>query len=278
MTPTDLTQHSVSDLFTLALLIANDDEEDGATPGWDAISELRRRGTEEIFVVSQSYCYDELPLKREIGAAVLGQLNWSATYPFREQTLPILFHLIETDQNTDVLRAACIALGHLSDERAVEPLLTLKNHPHEDVRYGVVIGLLTQEDEHAIDALIELSRDTDSDVRDWATFGLGQQIDTDTEAIREALFARIEDPDEQTRGEAMSGLAKRKDQRVFPIVLDLLEKMAYWVLPLEAAEYLADPRLLPALYRIKEHWQDVDWRYSRLEDAIAACEGKPNVE
>jgi HEAT repeat protein len=190
-----------------------------------------------------------------------------------------LFHLIETDPNTDVLRAVCFALGHLHDERAIESLLTLKSHPHEHVRYGVVMGLQGFEEERAINALIELSRDSDAHVRDWATFGLGQQIDTDTEVIREALFARIDDPDEQTRGEAMSGLAKRKDERVFQIVLDQLEKMAYWVLPLEAAESLADPRLLPALYHFKEQWQgEKDWRYSTLEEAIAACEGKPNVE
>ncbi len=137
------------------------------------------------------------------------------------------------------------------------------------------MGLQGFEDERAIAASIELSRDTDSDVRDWATFGLGSVIEADTEAIRDALYVRLDDSDETTRGEAMSGLAKRKDQRVFPLVLDQLEKMAYWVLPLEAAEALGDPRLLPALYHFKEHWEgEKNWPYSALENAIAACEGK----
>src|SRR5205814_7161779 len=125
--------------------------------------------------------------------------------------------LLETDQDVQVLSAACIALGHLHDPRAVEPLVRLKDHPSEDVRYGVVFGLSGQHDDLAIATLIELSADQDSDVRDWATFELGTILDidgVDTPPLREALPARLSDPDDDTRAEALAGLARRKDERV----------------------------------------------------------------
>jgi HEAT repeat protein len=277
LTSEDLTSLAVSELFSLALTISNDDT--GNSPGWRAVSELHKRGTDEIFVLAQSLCQANDPHERTVGADILGQLGWPAGYPFCDETLPILFHLIETDQNTSVLNSACIALGHLHDERAIEPLLTLKDHPNDIVRYGVIVGLFGFEDDHAINALIELSRDIDIVNRDWATSALGTLIDSDTEAIRDALYARLDDIDEQTRGEAMSALAKRKDQRVFPFVLNQLEKMIYWPFLFEAAQDLADPRLLPALYHFRDHWEgEKNLRYNALEAAIAACEGKQNPD
>ena len=65
-----------------------------------------------------------------------------------------------------------IALGPLQSEKAIPALVALKDHTNEDVRFGVVQGLLCQDSEQAIQALIELSSDEVWDVRNWATFGL----------------------------------------------------------------------------------------------------------
>jgi HEAT repeat protein len=54
-----------------------------------------------------------------------------------------------------------------------------------------------------------LTQDTAPEVRDWATFALGTQIDLDTSEIRDALAARLNDPDEVTRAEAATGLSRR---------------------------------------------------------------------
>jgi HEAT repeat protein len=97
--------------------------------------------------------------------------------------LAVLLSVLEREADSDVLHAVGIALGHLGDPRAVEPLVRFKNHPSSDVRYGVVFGLLSHEDELAIRTLIELSSDVYYHVRDWATFGLGTQIDANTEEI-----------------------------------------------------------------------------------------------
>jgi len=66
---------------------------------------------------------------------------------------------------------------------------------------------------------VELSGDPAPRVRDWATFGLGSQIDRDDTQVRDALMARLEDPDEDTRVEALRGLAARGDERAIPPLL-----------------------------------------------------------
>lgn len=152
-------------------------------------------------------------------------------------------------------------------------MVRFKHHADEGVRFGVVMGLLTLEDELAVQTLIELSTDADADVRDWATFGLGSQIELDTPAIREALVARLSDEDEDTRGEAMVGLARRHDSRMVAPLLTDLEHGYSGSLTLEAATEIADPLLYPALLALQTTWEgDRDnWLYHQLEEAIEAC-------
>jgi hypothetical protein len=120
--------------------------------------------------------------------------------------------------------------------------------------------------------LIALSADREVHVRDWATFGLAVQIDTDTPALRAALCARLDDPDGNTAGEAMVGLARRKDAQVVAPLLKFMQTGHVGSLPLEAAAALADPVLLPTLQQIQTQWSGKqDWLYQLLEEAIAAC-------
>jgi HEAT repeat protein len=135
-----------------------------------------------------------------------------------------------------------------------------------------VFGLLGHTDPRAIDGLIALSTDSDVRVRDWTTFGLAVQIDTDTPEIRAALLARLHDSDGNTAGEAMVGLARRKDRRVVAPLLELLQSGHASSLPLEAAAALADPVLLPKLQQIQAQWNGKqEWPYQLLEEAIVAC-------
>jgi HEAT repeat protein len=86
--------------------------------------------------------------------------------------------------------------------------------------------MLGHTDSRAIACLITLSADPEIPVRDWATFGLAVQIDTDTPEIRAALRARLDDPDCDTAGEAMVGLARRKDAQVVAPLLEFLQASA----------------------------------------------------
>ncbi len=179
---------------------------------------------------------------------------------------------VETDEG--VLDAVCIALGHIHDPATVPSLARLKAHPSAKVRYAVAFALAGFEDRMAIQTLIELSRDENVLVRDWATFGLGTQIDVDTPEVRAALLARVSDADEVTRGEALVGLARRNDHRVVEPLFEELERYHgadYGGYALEAAEELADERLLPVLTRLR---QSAGNDATRLDEAICRCAGE----
>jgi HEAT repeat protein len=236
---------------------------------WEAVSALHWRGTRDVLAAALRLCQSPAPLQRARGADILGQLG-IPNRAFPEETLNALLPMLRRDEEPAVLNSIATALGHMGDARAVPALCDLAVHPSDEVRFGVVFGLLGQEDSEAIAGLIRLSADADPEVRDWATFGLGSQIDTDTPDIREALAARLSDSNANAAAEAMVGLARRRDRRARPFVIKTLESGRPGNMDLEAAEELADPSLLPALRALEPLLGDD----SDLERAIAACSGR----
>ncbi|MFN6571298.1 HEAT repeat domain-containing protein [Dendronalium sp. ChiSLP03b] len=237
----------------------------------DAVSILHFRGNQEVFAAASKLCASQNPQERELGADILGQLGIpDRTFP--DECLAILLKLLECEQNADVLNSIAVAFGHLHDARAISSLVRLKNHPCSSVRYGVVFGLLGYEDKLAINTLIELSSDQDDEVRNWATFGLGSQIETDTTAIREALYQRFMNENTEKNyeiyAEALVGLAKRKDSRILTRLIEELSSDYVGLLAVEAAEEMADSRLYPALMQLKQWWTDNN---NLLENAINNC-------
>lgn len=265
---------TTDDLFDVALHNPDDDTT------WTAIAALHLRGTHAVFERACELCESQTARERRVGADVLGQVG-RPDDTWHEGAVDTLLALLEHEREPEVLDAICIALGHRGDVRAIRPVARFKDHPDANVRHSVAFGLLAHEDDLAIETLIELSRDPDAMVRDWAAFGLGAQIDTDTPQIRQALYNRLTDDDEDTRHEAMVGLSKRKDERVFePLRAALLEDarrghtMAYYV---EAAAELADPRLYPLLAQLRDNWQgERTWVYDDLEEAIEQCRPPSN--
>ncbi len=256
---------STSDLINTAL-IATDEETQ-----WNAVSVLQFRGNQEVFEAASALCKSLTPEERSLGARILGQLGIpERTFP--EQSTEILLQLLSQEETADVLCATGIALGHLRAEKAIPALAALKNHPDAEVRYGVVGGLLCQEDEQAIQTLIELSSDQDWDVRNWATFGLGSMIETNTEAVRDALFQRLmQEPageGDEIYGEALVGLATRKDRRLINPLAQELNAGCVGVLAVEAAETIGAPELYDALVSLRDWW---DVNRELLERAIATC-------
>ncbi|MEH2423547.1 MAG: hypothetical protein V7K48_22325 [Nostoc sp.] len=254
---------STEELIELALKSENDN---------NLVAILHFRGNQEVFQAASKLCNSHNPQERQLGADILGQLGIPHR-AFLNESLTILLRLIECEQNTDVLNSIGIAFGHLHDVRTIAPLIRLKSHPSPSVRYGVVFGLLGYEDELAISTLIELSSDQDEEVGNWATFGLGSQIETDTTAIRKALYQRFvnENTDEnyEISGEALVGLAKRKDSRILTRLIEELLSDYVGVLAVEAAEEFADSRLYPALMQLQQWWtKDNDL----LESAINNCQ------
>ncbi len=267
------------ELVNLALAARAEEDKDKS---WDAMITLHYRGNHEVFEAAKRLCKSSNSNERCLGADILGQLGIPDRV-FPTESVDFLLPILETEKDSDVLNSIAVALGHIHDPRAIEPLSKLKDHTHENVRYGVVFGLLYYEDDLAIKTLIELSADVDEDVRDWATFGLGglwEDTDEnenitymDTLEIREALAARLTDDFEEARLEGIFGLALRKDKRALEPLKELIEdsdRVSYAYL--EAATALADPSLLPGLLDLRREGEINE----SLEEAIEACGGKRN--
>ncbi len=86
--------------------------------------------------------------------------------------------------------------------------------------------------------------------------------------VRDALAARVNDPHDDTRAEAIVALAQRRDKRAFPAVLAELTSGCEGRLVLQAAKLLADDRLLAPLIDLRDWWE-LDREL--LEEAIRWC-------
>jgi HEAT repeat protein len=262
---------STHDLISQALIACDEDEVDSRW--WDAVNCLRYRATREAFEAACSLCGSGCADERRLGADILNKFG-EPERAFADESLAVLTRMASSETDSDVLHGVCCALGSLDVAGAVAPLLTLKCHPEPYVRYGVALALCRKEAPDAIEGLIELSRDKSEIVRDWATTGLGSLTDVDTPALRDALVARVDDTDAITRAEALAGLARRKDERALGPLLEALrpERIGDYSrcqeTILNAAKQLADPRLLPSLYRLNQYWGP-----GSLDDLIRACGG-----
>jgi HEAT repeat protein len=65
--------------------------------------------------------------------------------------------------------------------------------------------------------------------------------------VRDALAQRLTDPHDDTRCEALAGLAHRRDPRALPVVIAALQTHNPFSLEIQAAGALGDPQLHPLL-------------------------------
>jgi HEAT repeat protein len=251
---------TVDELFATALCESDDDL------AWDAKGALQHRGTREILDRALQLCASSCALERRTGADILAQLG-SPGRAFPELCLRTLLVMLERESRGDVLNSILVALGHQHRAESIVPAFRFRQHADADVRYAVVHALTGHSEPLAVAGLIELTRYPVAEVRDWATFGLGTQIELDTPEIRECLLERLTDPDDDTRFEALVGLAQRRDRRVLPALSRELKSDFVQVIAVEAASLIADPELLPDLVALQERW---DSDKELLESAIAS--------
>jgi HEAT repeat protein len=157
-------------------------------------------------------------------------------------------------------------LAALAASATLDATLPLAAHPSAKVRRAMATALSGSADPRAVAALIALSADVDANVRDWATFELGSAeepgapVFVDTDAVRQALFARLEDPFDEVRAEAILGLAMRKDRRaVVAIARELTAARfgaraaeRFGALVVAAARWAADLALAEALQALRD--------------------------
>jgi HEAT repeat protein len=248
----------------LLLVALCDSDEDRA---WEAICALHWRGTREILDRAVQLCTSDCAVERRTGAHILGQLGLpDRTFP--GECLSTLLSMLATETRADVLRPIIVALSHLHQPESIAPVSRFRHHSEADVRHAVVLVLSGFAEPAAVAVLIELARDPVAHVRDWATFGLGTLLELDTPEIRTCLMERISDPDDNTRSEAIVGLAERRDRRVLPALRKELQSESVQPIVVEAAELLGDPQLYADLLALQTRWGVDD---QQLANAIAAC-------
>lgn len=207
---------------------------------WNPVRILHFRADAPTMAAANNLFSSENGAERVLAADILAQVAVGDETRGTEAA-DILLPIFEQETDVEVLGAIACAFGFIKDARCIPRLVQLSIHPDETVRYEVVLGLSGHDEESAIAALIVLSSDADEDVRNWATFGLGKQTEVGTPELRNALIARLSDPDDETRHEALVGLALRGDTRVVPAFFKELksagsaEELEDWYLITEAA-------------------------------------------
>jgi len=181
--------------------------------------------------------------------------------------------MAENESDPDVLWSVANALHFAEDHRGSATLIGLAGHGDSGVRFKVATALPSCEEggdpQLLARPLISLREDPDEDVRDWATLGLGTLTEIDAPEVREALVGRWSDENLDARDEALLGSARRRDRRVLPVLAARLGEDEVGRLPVEAAAYLCDERLLGPLRRLADWW-DLD--PDTLDEAVAACD------
>lgn len=227
---------------------------------WARVSTLHFRANRDVFEEAVGLCASPDPILRAVGADILAQLGVRegvAEYPFADESVPTLVSLLG-DTEPHVMMSALYALGHLGKGEPGQ-LARLASHPSEDIRCALAYALGGRTDDVSIDTEIRLAEDQDVDTRNWATFAIGALLELDSPAIRGALAARLTDADDEVRGEAIGGLAKRRDERAVEAILRELEQPDVMTLAIEAAEAMPRREFLPGLERLQTvHPEDED--------------------
>jgi hypothetical protein len=195
----------------------------------ESLAALRRRGDEETFEAAAAWCASDDPLRQAFAAGVLAQLGPAAgaaggTASFTARAVPLLRRLSREVWEPELVRAVVAGLGLHGDPAALPEILRHRGHPDAGVRRRVALaltGLVPGDHPGGVQALIVLSGDADSAVRDRAVRALAE-VDGDTREIREALAARLNDPEAATAADAARGLAVRQDPRAVDALARIL--------------------------------------------------------
>jgi len=216
---------------------------------WNNISELRKRATEDIYDQAYKLANSESDKQKIIGIDVLAQLGFDPRIG-QQKTISLYFQLLESGQNNDVLFSIFYGISHNNENLSKKRVLKLtefKDSESNDVRYSLVSALSGIQNPIATETLIELSEDRYSSIRNWATFGIGTLSEENNDQIIKALWNRTKDKHQETKLEAIVGLANRNEVAVKELIIDELKNGEYGTLLFEAIQTLKDKDLIPYL-------------------------------
>ena len=198
-----------------------DPDEFAQTSG--AICVLHARGSRDVLDAARALAKSLDAKCRALAARILGELGCPHR-SFPEECCDALLDLMKNDACSDVVIAAIYALGHLGNRRADLGLAALAAHPASAVRRGVAFALNGTISPDAVRALLQLMQDPNPETRDWAACAIAHKAEIDGADIREALLKGTQDRDAYVRGEALFGLALRRDRRTVPLLISELSR------------------------------------------------------
>lgn len=216
---------------------------------WEYISILRSRSSEEVFIKCTELINSDSVNHKKIGIDVLAQLGLPPR-KFLKQTLKIYFHLLKVEENPEILMSVLYGISHNNENLSkskIHLLCSFAKNENKLIKEGLVAALIGIEDKLAIETIIKFSSDKINQIRNWATFGLGTLLTIDNERIRTALWNRVNDKHQETRLEAIIGLANRKDQRINEIINQELKAGEMGILLLEAVLKMKSKEFLPIM-------------------------------
>jgi HEAT repeat protein len=170
---------------------------------WEHVFALRKAGARTVLEKSLRWCQDNDPFRRSIGVSILAQLGADGKdYP--DQVMAILRIMIGTETDHEVITSLISAVHFRELPEGANWLISLAQHPSEDIRWRVAWGLPIpnasdrETQRKSIETLMSLLADSEPRVRDWATFSLSM-TDEDNAQLRDALLERMGTPT-STRG------------------------------------------------------------------------------
>jgi HEAT repeat protein len=261
-----MTSEHIDELFAKTLVGDYDDD-----APWKAVHELRRIGSRGVFDKAAEWCGSSDPMVRARGLDVLAQIGRTADHPsnlFPDESFSVVSNTLSIGREVQPLDSAIAALGHIGDPAGIPLISQHQSHPDSNIRFSVACALGSfPDDPRSAECLLLLMKDTDEEVRDWATFGLGVQGNLDTAEIRDALFERMSDSNQDAREEAMAGLGKRRDQRVLAPLVAALTESAVSRPVIEAACSMLD------MDEEREDWSTADYA-SALQERYSFRHGQ----
>ncbi len=240
---------------------------------WENVHILRRRPSNKLFLICKALTESENSEKRILGINILAQMGLTKR-PYLNETLEIYFNLLDIEKDSYVLMSLLYGIGHNNNElnkTQIEKLCSFSKTTDDLINEGLLHAVGFIKNSKAIDILINFTEHKYSYMRDWATFYLGQS-DSNSKKIKEALWKRINDKDENTKFEAIFGLAKRKDERIVEIIIKELKKRDFQNLLFDAILEFKKEKFLPLLQEIYESVKnnpkiDMIW-FNDLTDCI----------
>jgi HEAT repeat protein len=275
---TGLVEKNVRSLVGMALQSKEDDE-----LYWECVGKLQLYRCEDQVVWIRRNFESRNWRKRVLAVNIICQLGRPLKdgLPWEPLQLELAREVLGRalrDQHWRVVEAGLFGLGHREFPEHLPEMLRYIDDPHEGIRHGLSFSLGGYPQPEATEALLRLMHDEAREVRNWATFGLASLSEQDGPAIRDGLLAASGDADPEIRGEALIGLAQRRDERVKERVMRELQGEFHGSWAIDAAALLADQGFLPALESLKTHPEVLADGYFSfvLADAIAACASEAN--